>query len=36
MDLYGILICTAMFLCSVDGINTLRYAHMWFKMKLAR
>ena len=33
MDWYGIFICTAMFLCSVDGMNAINCAKQWFRLK---
>lgn len=33
MDWYGLFICTAMFLCSVDGANAINYAYRWLKLK---
>ena len=36
MDWYGIYICIALFLCSVDGINAINYASQCLKMKLSK
>lgn len=33
MDWYGLFICTAMFLCSADGLNAINYATQWLKLK---
>lgn len=33
MDWYGLFICTAMFLCSTDGLNAINYATQWLKLK---
>ena len=36
MDLRGFLTCTALFLCSIDGINAINYARQWFQLKFPK
>ena len=33
MDWYGLFICIALFLCSVDGMNAIGNATQWLKLK---
>lgn len=34
MDWYGLFCCVGLWLCSIDGVNTINYATMWLKLKL--
>lgn len=36
MDLRGFLTCTALFLCSVDGVNAVNYARQWLQLKFSK
>ncbi len=36
MDIYGILICVGMFLCSSDGYNAIQYVRKCWKLRKMR
>lgn len=33
MDWYGLFCCIGLWLCSIDGMNSINYATTWLKLK---